>query len=347
MHLVKRFKQKSKKNTVSILIPTYNGASTIKETLDNIIKQKLKNNFSIIIQDDASTDNTLSIIKSFKDPRIKIFRNKKNLGCQKNMNKGIQKIDSDIIFFMAQDDILGRDALQKTYNAFLISSDIGLVTRPYFWFDTDINKPVRITGEINPLKNTIVSMKSDYKKIITIIDSIGQISGVAYRTKYFCMPIHEDIFPGHAYLFASIMKNHKTVFLKDYTVAVRIQTSQSRKFSHIYDMSPIQSWVNFCNNVFYENRYAHFRKYLISNYIATNYVGLFQIRNYSKYSYVVREIILLIKYRWKNIFNPQLITISLICLLVPPFILSRFVDWYKANIHARIIKKIKFEYVPK
>ena len=61
----------------SILIPTYNGADLIKETLGSILSQSF-DNYEIIIQEDASGDNIEKVIKSFNDDRIKFFKNQKN-----------------------------------------------------------------------------------------------------------------------------------------------------------------------------------------------------------------------------------------------------------------------------
>ena len=61
---------------LSICIATYNGGSYIKEQIDSILPQIGKND-EIIISDDSSIDNTLDIIKSFNDERIKIFPNNK------------------------------------------------------------------------------------------------------------------------------------------------------------------------------------------------------------------------------------------------------------------------------
>ena len=134
------------------------------------------------------------------------------------------------------------------------------------------------------------------------------------------LPFHPDIFPCHVYPFASIFKKHPIVFLKDYNVAVRIRTSQSRKKSSIYDKSPIQSWVDMFENVFPEEKFRNSKNILIKNFVATNYVGLVQIRNYAKYKYLLREIRYLLKYRWQNILSPQFWFFSLGSMIMPPFI---------------------------
>jgi len=327
----------------TILIPSYNGAEVIGDTLRSILPQSFSN-YEIIVQDDASTDNTEEIVKSFGDPRIKFFRNKKNLGYPGNLEEARKRASGDIIYLMGQDDILGKDALENTRQAFEISEDIGAIARPYFWFDEKIEKPVRAKDQLNPKKDEVVRITDDPEKIIKVFATLDQFSGLAYRRKYMDLPFHPDIFPCHVYPFASIFKKRPIVFLKDYNVAVRVSTSQSRKISSIYDKSPIQSWVDMFENVFHENNLKQLKKYLIKNFVATNYIGLVQIRNYAKYKYLLREIRLLLKYRWQNVWSLSFWFLSLGCLITPSFILIPMVDWYKRKINAKKYAGIIFEY---
>jgi len=329
----------------SILIPTYNGESVIKQTLLSILSQNY-NNYEIIISDDHSSDKTIDIIKSYKDKRLKIYRNKKNLGYPGNLNNAYKKASGDIIYLMGQDDILGSGALNNTSQAFLISPDIGAVIRPYYQFFDDIKIPVRNTGpQLNSKRNEIIKITDDPKKIILIIHNAGQLSGLAMRKKFITQPFHKDIFPCHVYPFMSVFKKHPLVFLKDYTVAVRIKSSQARNVAKIYDLSPIQTWMDFINNIFTEPQFTPLKKYCIDNYIAKNYVGLVQIKNYSsKYRYLIREIILLIKLRWKNIYNPLFWFFVIITLTIPKIFLRKITDWYKNEINSKKLKFIKFEY---
>jgi glycosyltransferase involved in cell wall biosynthesis len=329
----------------SILIPTYNGAEVIGDTLKSILLQSFQN-FEIIIQDDVSNDGTVEEIKKFDDGRIKIFRNEKNLGYPGNLDSLSRKATGDIVYLMGQDDILGKDVLQKTNEAFQISDDIGAVARPYFWFDEKIEKPVRATGLLNPHRDEIVKITDKFERIILTIDVAGQLSGLAMRRKFIDTPFHPDIFPCHVYPFISILKKHPIVFLKDWSVAVRIRSSQCRSVSSIYDKSPIESWVHFFNNLFAGKEYEKLREYGIKNYVAKNYVGLIQIRCYGrhKYKYVLREIGYLLKYRWENILSPAFWFLSLGCLFLPSGIIIQLSDWYKREINSRKLRNIKFEY---
>ena len=64
---------------VSIIMPSYNTEQYISDSIKSVLAQTYKN-WELIIVDDCSTDNSIDVIKSFNDPRIKILHNEKNLG---------------------------------------------------------------------------------------------------------------------------------------------------------------------------------------------------------------------------------------------------------------------------
>lgn len=104
---------------ISVCLATYNGEIYIKEQLDSILKQ-LKPKDELIISDDGSTDNTIGIINSYKDSRIKIYHsNKKNLIL--NFQNALEHANGEIIFLSDQDDIWVDDKITKTL-PFLINN---------------------------------------------------------------------------------------------------------------------------------------------------------------------------------------------------------------------------------
>ena len=66
---------------ISIIIPTFNSQTHLKNCINSVLSQTYQN-FELIIVDDCSSDNTIKIIKNFikKDSRIKLFKTKKNSG---------------------------------------------------------------------------------------------------------------------------------------------------------------------------------------------------------------------------------------------------------------------------
>lgn len=89
---------------ISICIATYNGEKYIKDQLSSILHQLNKED-EIIISDDGSTDNTLTIIQSFNDSRIKVFYNSKKHGVVPNFENSLKHVNGDYIFLSDQDDI--------------------------------------------------------------------------------------------------------------------------------------------------------------------------------------------------------------------------------------------------
>ncbi len=89
---------------ISVCIATYNGELYLKEQLDSVLAQ-LSENDEIIISDDSSTDNTIAIIKSYNDPRIKLYENQSFYSPVLNFENAIKKVNGDYIFLCDQDDI--------------------------------------------------------------------------------------------------------------------------------------------------------------------------------------------------------------------------------------------------
>lgn len=94
---------------ISVAMATYNGAKFIKEQLMSILNQ-LGEDDEVIISDNYSTDNTVDIINSFNDKRIKIFNKKKesnngNTNCYFNFENALKETTGDIIFLSDQDDL--------------------------------------------------------------------------------------------------------------------------------------------------------------------------------------------------------------------------------------------------
>lgn len=335
---------KMRKLKLSICIPTYNGEKTIGKALESIFAQSYQD-FEIIISDDGSTDNTEKVVKSFKDKRIEFFKNPKNLGYGQNLNTFRPRVTGEIMVMMAQDDIMLKDALLKIVNAFLIDNDIGAVTRPFYQFETDPRIPVRYWPPPNRKKDLVISIFDEKELIEAVIRGTYLVSGLAFRVKFLDRPFHEHVFTSQAYPFFSIFKKHKIVFLKDYIVAVGIYQSQCRFKPSIYEPSPVKTWIQIFDNVLPEKKYEKIRR-MCQDYVAQNYVGLVQIKNYGRFQDLIEEILVHIKYRKKSFIDARFWFYTLICLLLPKVILRRITDFYKSKILSKFIAdKIKVELV--
>lgn len=87
---------------VSVVIPLYNKEAYIKNTLNLVLAQKIKD-FEIIVVNDGSTDKSAEVVKSFSDPRIRLI-NQVNAGVSVARNRGINEAKADLIAFLDGDD---------------------------------------------------------------------------------------------------------------------------------------------------------------------------------------------------------------------------------------------------
>ena len=102
------------KSDISIIVPIYNAENFIKKCVDSLLNQT-KKELEIILINDGSTDNTLKILKEYKDKRIKLFSNK-NQGIGKTRNFGISKATSKYIMFCDSDDYYEPNMCELMFN---------------------------------------------------------------------------------------------------------------------------------------------------------------------------------------------------------------------------------------
>ena len=113
---------------ISVIIPVYNGAKTIKETIESVLVQTWQD-FEIIVIDDGSTDSTLEVIKSIPDSRIKLF-SYENTGPSASRNRGISHAAGEFIAFLDADDLWKPDKLEAQLKAL---QDIPEAVVAYSW----------------------------------------------------------------------------------------------------------------------------------------------------------------------------------------------------------------------
>ena len=101
---------------ITVIIPIYNVSKYLKNCLESVINQTYKN-LEIICVNDGSTDNSLEILKEYKerDERI-IIIDKKNAGVSAARNDGIEKASGEYLFCVDGDDYIDEDFFEKFYN---------------------------------------------------------------------------------------------------------------------------------------------------------------------------------------------------------------------------------------
>jgi glycosyltransferase involved in cell wall biosynthesis len=97
---------------ISVLLPCFNAELYIGEAIQSILNQTYEN-FELLILDDGSTDNTKSIIQSFRDSRIILLSENENKGIVYQLNKGIENARGEYIARMDADDVSFPQRFQK------------------------------------------------------------------------------------------------------------------------------------------------------------------------------------------------------------------------------------------
>ena len=147
---------------VSVIMPCYNMASYVSDSIKSVIAQTYPN-WELLIVDDASTDETVNIIESFAqtDSRIKFAIKKQNSGISDTRNQCIQMAKGLFLAFLDADDIWHPEKLEKQLS-FMMAKNVGFTYSTYDWIDEDgkvLNKFINTIGNLDYktyLRNTII-----------------------------------------------------------------------------------------------------------------------------------------------------------------------------------------------
>ncbi len=125
------------KPLVSVIIASHNAEQYIDDCLESLVNQTYAN-IEIIICDDASTDNSISLLKSWenKDSRIKVIRNKENLFAAASRNNCFDVAKGDYYMIQDVDDLSTHDRVEKLLNAFE-GEDVDFISSAAKCFDKD------------------------------------------------------------------------------------------------------------------------------------------------------------------------------------------------------------------
>ncbi len=115
------------KPLVSICIPNYNGERYIRHAIESALAQTYRRT-EIIVTDNASTDGSWDIIKSFR--RIKKFRHKSNMGYNRNLNTCVELAKGKYVKILHSDDMLEKDAVKTQVEAMESAPAAGFIYSP-------------------------------------------------------------------------------------------------------------------------------------------------------------------------------------------------------------------------
>lgn len=116
-------------------MPTYNVSPYVREAIDSVMQQTYTD-FELLVIDDCSTDDTVSVVRSIDDPRIHIIQNEKNVGLAENLNRGLSHITTEYVARMDGDDIAEPFWLEREVTILDSHPEIGICSGGFERFGT-------------------------------------------------------------------------------------------------------------------------------------------------------------------------------------------------------------------
>ena len=172
---------------VSVVMCTYNGEKFIRAQVGSILQQTWPN-VELIVVDDASTDQTPSILQEYarKDKRVKIHSNEKNLGYNKNFEKAFGLANGEFIAPSDQDDIWDAHKIETMMNKWPAGSQFVYSLSGDFWGD-DFNSR-------RPAPKVFYSDIDDVYKLVFNSPVHGHACMFKKELLSVCLPFPSDIF---------------------------------------------------------------------------------------------------------------------------------------------------------
>lgn len=143
------------KEKVTVLMSEYNTKrEQLKQAVESILNQTY-DNFEFIIIDDCSYKENIELIQSYKDDRIRLIKNEKNIGLAASLNKGISLATTNYIIRMDTDDISKMDRIEKQMDFAKSNPQYSIISgRANFFDDNGIYYTTKDNGEIS--KNDLI-----------------------------------------------------------------------------------------------------------------------------------------------------------------------------------------------
>lgn len=170
---------------ISVLIPSYNHANFIKETIQSIWDQNY-NNIEIIVTDDQSTDNTLEILHDLKKISpfpMYVMVNGSQLGPAANCNAAISYAKGDFVCFLASDDMLMPNRFETQINFFKKNENLKILINNGYVYDG------KITAELVHRKKAANLFKRNAGDITEYLQTNSLplfIQAILIRTEFLC-----------------------------------------------------------------------------------------------------------------------------------------------------------------
>lgn len=211
------------KETIDVLLATYNGEKYLKEQIESILNQTYSN-IRLIISDDCSTDNTRKIIEEYaqKDKRVIYYFQENNLGYVKNFEFLLGKVENEIYMLSDQDDFWIPEKIEHSYkklkdtNSDLVFTDLEVVDEDLKQIYPSYNDYMHLTRKI---KKYINSYRLEY--LYNCVTGCTIISKKKFISKILPIPVISKYAIHDTWIATVIVNNGKVKYLDEKTVKYR------------------------------------------------------------------------------------------------------------------------------
>jgi len=111
---------------VTVFVPTFNRAKWLRRTIETVLSQSY-GDFRLVVSDNASTDDTTEVVRSFSDDRLCHRRHEHNVGLLENHNSCLRSVDTEYALILPDDDLLHEDHLATTVGVLDAHPRVGFV----------------------------------------------------------------------------------------------------------------------------------------------------------------------------------------------------------------------------
>lgn len=215
---------------VSVIIPTYNRASTLREAIDSVLKQTYAN-FELLILDDSSWDNTPDVVADFKDPRIKYLRHQCNIGLVANWTYGVKWAKGTFFSILGDDDKYKPEFLTRRIEAFSKMPDLVAATGSFECCD-ECGKRIRVSRL--PCDDQKILFGRELIEFTMASSGEWFVGATLYRTSIvrsmwnkICVAGPALDFSMHVHL--SLLENARIYFVNDNNIVLRVHAGQESR----------------------------------------------------------------------------------------------------------------------
>ena len=143
--------EKPKKPKISVIMSVYNGEKYLREAIESILAQTFTD-FEFIIVNDGSTDNSLEIMQSYDDKRIKIINNEKNIGLTMSLNKALKEARGEYIARQDADDVSLPNRFEEQMKYFVVHPETAVLGTSKYVINKDGKILRKVIASSNPSK---------------------------------------------------------------------------------------------------------------------------------------------------------------------------------------------------